>query len=241
MKDADLTRANLSHARLFGTGLVGARLAGAGLTGARIHGISAWDLEIDESTIQRDLVLTPWRAADGAPTITVDSLEVAQFVYLLLNNARIRHVIDTITSKVVLLLGRFSDDRKLVLDALRDELRKRDYLPILLDSDAPSHRTIHETISTLAHMSRFIIVDITDPRSVPQELTAIVPHMPSVPVLPLLQGSASPWGMWEHFAHYPWVLPIHRYTALDDLQAEITDSLILPAERKVADLRSPSR
>jgi hypothetical protein len=30
----------------------------------------------------------------------------------------------------VLILGRFTDERKEVLDALRDELRKRDYLPI---------------------------------------------------------------------------------------------------------------
>ena len=32
-------------------------------------------------------------------TVTVDNLEVAQFIYLLLNNERIRHAIDTITSK----------------------------------------------------------------------------------------------------------------------------------------------
>ena len=44
--------------------------------------------------------------------IQMDNLEVAQFVYLLLNNERIRHVIDTITSKVVLILGRFTDQRK---------------------------------------------------------------------------------------------------------------------------------
>ena len=33
--------------------------------------------------------------------------------------------IDTITSKVVLILGRFTEERKKVLDALGDELRKR--------------------------------------------------------------------------------------------------------------------
>jgi hypothetical protein len=39
------------------------------------------------------------------------------------------------TSKAVLILGRFTDERKAVLDALRDELRKRNYLPILFDFD----------------------------------------------------------------------------------------------------------
>jgi hypothetical protein len=45
------------------------------------------------------------------------------FVYLLLDKERIRNIIDTITGKVVLILGRFTDERKAVLDALRDELR----------------------------------------------------------------------------------------------------------------------
>ena len=39
--------------------------------------------------------------------------------YLLLNNEEIRHVIDTITSKVVLILGRFMPERKAILDAIR--------------------------------------------------------------------------------------------------------------------------
>ena len=51
------------------------------------------------------------------PRITSDNLEIAQFLYLLLNNRKIRDVSDTITSKVVLILGRFSDERKAVLDA----------------------------------------------------------------------------------------------------------------------------
>jgi hypothetical protein len=35
----------------------------------------------------------------GEPAITVDSLEVAQFFYLLLNNTKIRDVIETIGKK----------------------------------------------------------------------------------------------------------------------------------------------
>ena len=75
---------------------------------------------------------------EDEPEITVDNIEVAQFIYLLLHNAKIRDVIDTITSKAVLILGRFTEERKAVLDALREELRKRDYLPILFDFEKPS-------------------------------------------------------------------------------------------------------
>jgi predicted AAA+ superfamily ATPase len=85
----------------------------------------------------------------------VDNLEVALFIYLLLNNERIRQVIDTITSKAVLMLGRFTSDRKAVLDAIRDELRQRGYLPILFDFEKPAGRDLTESISTLAHMARF--------------------------------------------------------------------------------------
>ena len=38
-----------------------------------------------------------------SPRFTVDNIEVAQFIYLLLHNQKIRDVIDTITSKTVLI------------------------------------------------------------------------------------------------------------------------------------------
>jgi hypothetical protein len=44
---------------------------------------------------------------EDQPVIQVDNLAVAPFIYLLLKNETIRHVIDTITSKVVLILGPF--------------------------------------------------------------------------------------------------------------------------------------
>ena len=37
----------------------------------------------------------------------------------------------------MLILGRFTEERKLVLDALREELRQRCYLPILFDFEKP--------------------------------------------------------------------------------------------------------
>ena len=52
--------------------------------------------------------------------VTVDSLQLAQFIHLLLANPTIREVVDAITSKVVLILGRFTEERKTVLDLFRD-------------------------------------------------------------------------------------------------------------------------
>jgi hypothetical protein len=111
-----------------------------------------------ERAVQEDLIITP----GDEPGITVDNLEVAQFIYLL-HNEKIRDVIDTITSKVVPILGGFTEERKVVLDALREELRRRDYTPVLFDFDKPASKDLTATVQTLANMARFIIADVTDP------------------------------------------------------------------------------
>jgi hypothetical protein len=176
----------------------------------------------------------------GEPKITVDNIEVAQFVYLLLHNDKIRNVIDTITSKAVLILGRFTDARKAVLDALREELRRRDYLPILFDFDVPATRDLTETISLLARMARFIIADLTDPSSIPKELEAIVPDL-AVPVQPLLERSSRSYAMFTGYWKYDWVLPIYRYEGIEPLLATLADKVIAPAEGKVKALQERRR
>ena len=138
LRGAELIGADLQGANLYGATLMGAKLIGASLTttalvradlawadltGCRVYGVSAWGLKLDGAK-QQNLIIT----AENEPEITVDNIEVAQFIYLLLNNQKIRDVIDTITSKAVLILGRFTLERKAVLDALREELRKRDLL-----------------------------------------------------------------------------------------------------------------
>jgi hypothetical protein len=165
--------ANLSWAKLRGANLTGADLQSAtrvdtdltdaDLTGCRIYGISAWGLKL-EGAKQQNLLITP----QFEPAITVDNIEVAQFIYLMLHNEKIRDVIDTIGKKAVLILGRFTEARKTVLDALREELRRHDYLPILFDFEVPATRDITETVSLLARMARFIVADPDRPEQHPE-------------------------------------------------------------------------
>jgi hypothetical protein len=221
----DLSGARLPRATLQGANLVFCNLDDSDLTGSYIYGISAWNVSL-EGAKQTDLVIT----RRTQPIITVDSLEVAQFIYLLLDNKRVRQVIDTVTSKVVLILGRFSPDRKAVLDQLKLKLRSLGYSPVLFDFEGPESRDITETVSILAHLSRFVIADITDAKSIPQELSAIIPTLPSVPVQPIIQVGATEYGMFEHFRRYPWVLPIFQYQDSTHLIFDIEGVIIRPAE-----------
>jgi len=146
LREANLSGADLIGADLRGALLVHTNLHGAIISGCRIYGASVWGAKLSKGTQQRDLVITP----TDEPEVAVDNIEVAQFVYLLLHNEKIRDVIDTIGRKGVLLLGRFTEGRIAVLERLREELRKRGYLPIVFNFDKPETKDFTETIRLLA-------------------------------------------------------------------------------------------
>jgi hypothetical protein len=225
---ADMRGTDLSGAFLIGAMLVHTNLRGANLTDCSIYGVSVWGADLENATQSNLMIKGPI-----GPAFTVDDIEVAQFIYILLNNKRIRNIIDTITTKVVLILGRFTPERKAVLYALKQELRMRNYIPIVFDFEPPSSRNLTETVTTLARLARFIIADITEPRSVPQELYATIPHLPSVPVQPILQVSESEYGMFPDFQDYSWVLATYKYKDIEDLLSSFNDKIIAPAESKV--------
>jgi uncharacterized protein YjbI with pentapeptide repeats len=235
LRGANLRGANLREANLRRATLVETDLMGADLTGCSIYGVSAWGVKLERAK-QRDLVITP----KDKPAITVDNIEVAQFVYLLLHNQKIRDVIDSITSKAVLILGRFTDERKAVLDALREELRNRNLLPILFDFAIPASRDVTETIKTLASLARFVIADVTDATEVRVELHNIVPDFTSLPIqLILLRGRAEFVSL-SHLTKFPWVLPIFEYNDREHLLGSLDKSIVSPAEDMVRKLRRPA-
>jgi Pentapeptide repeats (8 copies) len=187
---ANLGRAILSEANFSWALLVETNLVDATLTDCRIYGISAWNVKLSEDTKQRGLVIT----APGKPEVSVDDLEVAQFVYLLLHNEKIRRLIDTVGQKGVLLLGRFTEGRIGVLERLREELRKRGYVPIVFNFDKPETKDFTETIRLLAGLSKFVIADVTNPKSAPLELQATVPDV-MVPFRPIIEEGEKPFAM----------------------------------------------
>ena len=233
---ADLEGADLSGANLSKAILVDTNLRGANLSGCSVYGISAWNVRL-EGAIQSNLVITPGHES----RIHVDNLEVAQFIYLLLDNEKIRSFIDTITSKAVLILGRFTPERRAVLEAIREQLRKRGYLPVLFDFIKPASKDLTGTISTLASLARFIIADLTDPSSVPHELATVVPGT-VVPVQAIILEGQREYAMFVDLkTRYHWVLEPHRYRSQELLISQLGERVIGPAEGKAEELARKSK
>lgn len=163
---------------------------------------------------------------------------MAQFIYLLLHNPNIRYVIDTITSKAVLILGRFTEERKVVLDAVADELRIKNFVPIIFDFERSASRDFTETIKTLTSLCLFVIADITNPRSAPLELQATVPDY-QIPFVPIIQEGEKPFSMFNDlWVQFNWVLEPVNYPSHHVLRQIFEKAILDRAWRKHQELQN---
>ncbi|HZO71420.1 MAG TPA: pentapeptide repeat-containing protein [Ktedonobacteraceae bacterium] len=227
LRETDFTDAILAEAILDYAILVETNLRRANVTGCSVCGLSAWNIHLDEAH-QADLVIS----SPNEPAIIVDTLEVAQFLYLFLHNKQLHQVITSIASNMVLILGRFTAERKPFLEAMRDELRVRGYTPLLFNFEMPLSHDFSASLRTLARLARFIIADLSRHKSISQELRSLLSDT-TVPVQPLLNGSRKLYQMFPDFKHYPCVLPGYRYSSLAELQTTFEEKVIKPAEEKV--------
>lgn len=226
LRAANLSGAEIVNANLMSAILVSTDLRQATLTNCRVYGVSAWEVNL-QGAIQRDLIITH----PNQNRITTDDLEVAQFIYLLLNREKLQNVFNSITKKGVLILGRFGGGGHEVLQLIAGKLRELDYLPIIFDFERPSDRNYTETIKVLVGLSRFVIVDLSGP-SVPQELYATVPHY-KIPFVPIIEAGRNVYSMSVDIFEYPWVVrPPIKFADTKELIEKMSAEIIAPAEEK---------
>jgi uncharacterized protein YjbI with pentapeptide repeats len=219
--DCDFTKSNLCNSNLYFTEFIKCKIVKATLMWAKligslfqqsiiynteIFGSAIWDIILDNSQT-KDLIISK----KNETQIKVDNIEIAQFIYLLLNNSKIRETITSLTSKLILILGRFTSERLKVLTDIKEHLSNKGYVPILFTFEPSVNRDITETVQLLASISKLVIADITEPRSIPQELSHIIPFYPSLPIQPIILSQETEYGMFEHWTKYPWVKPLLRY------------------------------
>jgi hypothetical protein len=232
LQSADLTKTKLRRTTLVHANLVDTNFEGAVIEDSAIYGISAWNVHLTGAT-QSNLRISP----PHEPAITVDNLKLAQFIYLILNNAEINEVINATTSKAVLILGRFEPpERKAVLLAIRDELRRLERLPIIFDFDRPTDRSITETVRILGSISLCVVADLTDPKSVGLELEALGPHF-AIPFILIHHESQQPFSMSSDLKLYDWFLDPVSYSTVTNLVQHVKGGIIGRAETKRDDLR----
>lgn len=215
---ANLKMANLEGATLRYACLVNADLRGATLSGCSVYGASAWDLKINDKTKQDTLIITPVHEL----AITVDDLEIAQFLYLILNNEKVGHFIRELRTKAVLILGSFSPDSKNILEAIRASLYAKGFVPIMFDFDTSRTSYPMETVQTLALLSNFVIVDLSEPAGQYAEIEHLIPTT-YVPFIKIARDGAHVSGMLEYPQH--WVMDdcITYPQALKEVEETISD------------------
>ncbi|MHC4475310.1 MAG: pentapeptide repeat-containing protein [Planctomycetota bacterium] len=240
LTDAILDGATLCNASLENAILVRTSLRGTDLRGADVYGASVWDIKTSKGTKQEGLKtdsVYPSQVRDASSGVKVNNLNVAHFIALIHRTEIISDLIDASENKVVLLLGRFSRRGKAVLDALADELRKKRLLPIVFDFPPPGQRDTTETVKVLASLSRFVVADLTQPKSAPLELHAIVPHL-MVPVVPIIKYGDKTFSMFADLQRkYYWVLRPVEYRTRKELLENVEKGIIRRANNKRGQIR----
>lgn len=151
--------------------------------------------------------------------------------------------------RTVVVLARFTEERKTFYEDILDNLRKHRYRPSLYDSVEVHGRGAAGSVS-VARLARFVIADITDDENLTQEVMEMASYMPSVPVQPIFNAVKGEWEDFEYFRHYRSALerlrlhnrnilaPI-RYEDQQELLSHLQERIITAAEKFIGGNENP--
>jgi hypothetical protein len=103
--------------------------------------------------------------------------------------------------------------------------------------DKPETKDFTETVRLLAGLAKFVIADITNPKSSPLELQATVPEI-MVPFQPIIEQGEAPFAMLKDLwiKHRDWVFTPIEYSSIDRLVEAMDAKIIGPAEARFKEL-----
>jgi uncharacterized protein YjbI with pentapeptide repeats len=242
--NTDFERARLDRAVLKGTTIRACNLGHASFVDTRLDNtliadcaapyVNAKRIRIGVDVEQRQLFLGHTiRAVPGglySRRITANDLRMASFLGELEMPDCLTHLINAGNDYLVLILGRFSEEGRGVLQALERNVWSRGRIPLVFDFEGPTQRKLVDAVRFFACLSQFIIVDLSNPRSVPFELQAVVPQL-AIPLVPVIRRGNKPFAMLSDLTRtYPWVLPVFSYGSAKQIDRCFDDLLRLVGE-----------
>lgn len=152
-------------------------------------------------------------------------------------------IMSELSKRRVLILGRFTGRRLAVLKGIKAYLEKHPnrYIPELFTFRKPDSRDLIEAIIGFAALSRFVIADLSEPKSVQSELEPIVRYFQSVPVVPVINRTGKEYATFSSLLRSANVVkPTVRYRNLDDLEEKLKNQVVPLAEKKLLEVRPPA-
>lgn len=222
--DANLAKANLTNANLTAASLVGAKVGDALLSNCSVYGVSAFNLD-GIPKVQSNLIITPL----GESPIAVSELETAQLVYLLVSGSRVSRILESVQSKLVLVVGNFRSEREGVLTAIQKALTQQGLVAIVAHFAPPITRVTSERILKLVKFARLILVDLTESNQLQRFVSESWADIRKAPVQQLIQD-----GWFQQHPRAPididdaGVAPL-VYRASEDLQELLRERLSVGA------------
>ncbi|MBW1298118.1 pentapeptide repeat-containing protein [Aquimarina litoralis] len=223
-----------------GSSFVKTTFSACNLSNSKFYGTNVWDITIDNTTKQNNLIIHDTRGLLTNRIIVCD-IEVAHIINLLCSNDKFSNLTSESQSKFILILGRFGVNKE-NLEKLKDKIiQDTNYSPIVFDwNNDKSNLDFIETIVFLSGFAKFIVADISNPKSVPAELQAILSNI-MLPVFPIMHESDSEYAVFTSIKKYQWVYNLIVYDNFEKIIDKFEKAILYPAEKMCKDITEAKR
>jgi uncharacterized protein YjbI with pentapeptide repeats len=231
---ANLRGANLRGASLEKAHFIESNLEEADLSECKVYNLSAWNLKLP-GAIEKELVIS-----NGPnPVVVLDTLELSRRISRTLYYSELQEGIEQPSFPVVLILGKFFDMRKKILEGMKEQLRRRHYIPVSLESSVSAPR-MKEFLLKLARYSLFMIVDLTGAGDLFRMLVSSAPEL-QLPVQIIEESLSKDPDLFQETRIFPMILPVYRYEGRESLLNGFAKNVVSPGEQKFKEMKEKKK